>query len=900
MVRGNLNCCHMLPTKLATCCCVQRTPDGTRGHTLFAERANVDCRYAEFRGLGRTTVDPIDNTTYDSDGNVTHLGMNQIARYPVHAHHLLGPPNPSNNTGYQYKLIGNAVTQDSLKWGIAIHGSHFGLIRDNVVCHVDGSGIVTEDGSETGNRIERNFVGRVLGGGVSHHTADIGDLGDAYWFRGPMNTVVSNVAVNAAATGYDAFSHNLSTVIRPNFRGADMADNLQTTTITVRHESFDQFKGNECYGATPTALMFWAIGDRLTPGYGSDSAETNRVEDFTAWHISYQGVLLYYISHMVIDGWVHRGDVAQIRASSYNSDATAIRLGGSRCVRAYVYNADIQGMQYGIINRGRGRSELFVVEDCYLRNFVNVAVRPWVQDPLTGYRETQLKNNEYEFLLNPPSNPDFLPYHISMEWRPPTHNNINKLETVRVFDYGVSGKNLELFYLEQHPDFLIPATGDPDTGCPEDNLTNRECADTYGIAIGGRPAPCVDPDCSNALSYSSIRGWVFPFDPLKPLVPDTTPPVVTEVSSVNDSNAVLVTFSEPVDPDAETITHYTLSHGVSVLSATLTPSGEAVMLTVTGLKESIPYELGIQGIWDQVTPPNEMVRTSTVFSHVDLGNLLVDFGGSEESSLFGNVHWQSVFTDTYTDFRPVGVGGTMTVTGNNGTYNYQGIGGTPRFFSVGERIVVTWHHAGDSPVSFTPYLSLDDANRRTFEPHGTWYEMTEISIDPGQSSRSTYTVTPEVAGRYSMINVNCNSANTDELVCDKIELLPPDEKDADLDQIPDHWELAYALSPGDGNDADEDSDGDGLTNREEFIAMTDPRDVGSFFRIDQIQPRRVEFNSSTYRLYTLEQNMDPFDHDNWSPVPDQSRKVGAGGPDMLELSPGSKRSVSYRIRVEME
>ena len=84
--------------------------NGSRGHTLFAHRADIDVRYAEFRSLGRTTVDPIDNTTLNEAGEVTHIGTNQIARYPIHTHHLSGPINP-NNQGYQFQLIGNAITR---------------------------------------------------------------------------------------------------------------------------------------------------------------------------------------------------------------------------------------------------------------------------------------------------------------------------------------------------------------------------------------------------------------------------------------------------------------------------------------------------------------------------------------------------------------------------------------------------------------------------------------------------------------------------------------------------------------------------------------------------------------------------------------------------------------------
>jgi len=84
-------------------------PAGVRGHTFFTGRASVDIEYARFQDLGRTSalVD-LDSTTLDTNGNVTHVGTNQIGRYAVHFHHLMGPENPTN-TGYQFKFIGNTV-----------------------------------------------------------------------------------------------------------------------------------------------------------------------------------------------------------------------------------------------------------------------------------------------------------------------------------------------------------------------------------------------------------------------------------------------------------------------------------------------------------------------------------------------------------------------------------------------------------------------------------------------------------------------------------------------------------------------------------------------------------------------------------------------------------------------
>jgi len=68
----------------------------------------------------------------------------------------------------------------------------------------------------------------------------------------------------------------------------------------------------------------------------------------------------------------------------------------------------------------------------------------------------------------------------------------------------------------------------------------------------------------------------------------------------------------------------------------------------------------------------------------------------------------------------------------------------------------------------------------------------------------------------------------DDQLIDLIEyqiLTNPTTPFSDEDLMPDGWEARYSLDPNDPTDADEDADGDGLTNENEYLIGSNPRNV---------------------------------------------------------------------------
>ena len=381
-------------------------PNGIRGHMLFNGRSDVDMRYAEVRSFGRT--------------NIEDLGSNnQKGRYPVHAHHLFGPTSPQAN-GYQFTFVGNSIdfgsenVQQNRKWGLAIHGSHYGLIDNNVVDNASGAAIVTESGSEAGNLFRENFAVRVVGGnGARTEDTDPGDgtklgrAGVGYWFNGGgRNFIEQNVAADVAECiycyGFKFDNVRNGELTFPTKQGSiphmDGGETVLAETVGLNN-----VVGNETY-AVPNGLTVWwecSFGDFPVEGC------TSRVDDFQVWHHHRWGILGYPVSNMTLSNFVVRGDPT-VLTNKY-SNVTGLEFSDYMHRNLRIIGADIQNVHEGIalssMRHERGATGPDVgfnwVEDSYIAatEGINVYAPASVNNPVSALspQTSLIRNVKFDF-----------------------------------------------------------------------------------------------------------------------------------------------------------------------------------------------------------------------------------------------------------------------------------------------------------------------------------------------------------------------------------------------------------------------------------------------------------------------------------------------------------------------
>ena len=488
---------------------------GVRGYTLFTYRADVDIHYAQFTGLGRTRIDPLDNTTFDRNGNVTRVGTNQQGRYSVYFDHLYGSASAPAN-GYQYDFVGNAVfcpiNPMPFRWGIAINDSHYGRVKDNVLYNWAGASLMVEGGNASFNVIDHNFAAQVTGTWARTDAGEVGTAGTGFWLSGPnnyfRNNVVAGVNPDHGGDGYGItiyFQGGLSHAVLPAQRGSDPTLQSQGITVNLASQPILDFSNNEIYQAKG-GLTYWFVG---VPGYqplglGNGGSV---IKGLKGWNTYGYFVYNYPSNRLAIDGLVYRG--------AFTRDGAPSVINGSDYLANnwIIRNCDIQGAVGGISLSTFSGSGTQTVENTYLRNLdYDIGIPYQWSSGVPTSNTVIIRNDRFGAVAGRPLKtismgmPNFFPTNLDLHSLDNARANIMLPVKVYVYDYdGTPGDNFQLYFSDQAANVVVPVSTGLFQGAPVAGLTNAQLWAQYGIAVGGAVAP------STAKTRPGINGLADPF-----------------------------------------------------------------------------------------------------------------------------------------------------------------------------------------------------------------------------------------------------------------------------------------------------------------------------------------------------------------------------------------------------
>lgn len=462
--------------------------NGVRGHVLFTHHAQVDIQHVAFIGLGRTRADlPLDCTLRSEgasqsadncspgNGAVRKIGTNHIGRYSLHMHHVVAPA---------FTLLGNVI-DDGSKWGITVHNSHFGRISENVTIDVDGAHYMTEDGNETENVFERNLA---MGGSGVNNRAAHGREPVGFYARGPFSRWRENVATGMfvansanASYGFKAFFEYLGNVRIPKYPGADVTVDGQYDVVDGNRTAMREWRDNEAY-ATESGLTVWWDGYGLYYCCGPRPVppkEESRYAGLKAWHISNLGVFQYETRNVTFDRLTvrcHRG--AGFYGADYLADGLTIR------------GADIAGDCLGAHLSAAGGAREQRVESGQFRTPVGIHVTTlWTSSYRADWiQPRKIVIHDSRFVSRTA---------IETVFRAEPVRNLTQRDEISVTAFqGRVGDDFRVYYPQQAPSFVLPATeANPDgtprlAAAPVTGLTNELAWLRYGVALAGAVAPC--------------------------------------------------------------------------------------------------------------------------------------------------------------------------------------------------------------------------------------------------------------------------------------------------------------------------------------------------------------------------------------------------------------------------
>jgi hypothetical protein len=227
-------------------------PGGARGHTMYHQYSAGSVGYAEFRHLGKEGV---------------------LGKYPLH-YHLCGDSMRGSS------VIGASVWDSANRW-LAIHGTNYLVVRDNVGYRSKGHGFFLEDGTEVYNVLDRNLAVGARPARPLPKQALAFDHNDGagFWWANSRNTFTRNVAVENGLYGfrYEAMVPLALPIQQPDG---------SRKPVDVRTLPFVRFDDNEGHSQTGLYdVKMGTSGDR--DGVGPDTRHPFIIRNLLIWNGHY-------------------------------------------------------------------------------------------------------------------------------------------------------------------------------------------------------------------------------------------------------------------------------------------------------------------------------------------------------------------------------------------------------------------------------------------------------------------------------------------------------------------------------------------------------------------------------------------------------------------------------------
>jgi RNA polymerase sigma factor (sigma-70 family) len=227
-------------------------PRGERGHTMYHRNSAGAISYAEFRHLGKEGV---------------------LGRYALH-YHLCG------DTMRGSFVIGASIWDSANRW-LAIHGTNYLIVRDNVGYRSKGHGFFLEDGTEVYNVLDRNLAVGARPAKPLPKQALAFDHNDGagFWWANSLNTFTRNVAVENGVYGfrYEAMAPLVLPIQQPDG---------SSKKIDIRTLPFVRFADNE--GHSQTGLYAAKMGTSGNKdGVGPDAKHPFIIRNLLVWNEHY-------------------------------------------------------------------------------------------------------------------------------------------------------------------------------------------------------------------------------------------------------------------------------------------------------------------------------------------------------------------------------------------------------------------------------------------------------------------------------------------------------------------------------------------------------------------------------------------------------------------------------------